>query len=71
MPESVTLTAAQKGCVLRACRKELNMLQNERDRLHGLNRRHLAGPLEAVETEIDCLGSAVTVLWNMPDGNTS
>jgi hypothetical protein len=71
MPESILLTAQQKGCVLRACRKEIDMLQNELDRLQKLNRRHLAGAIEAVESEIDCLAAAVTILWNMPEGNSS
>lgn len=65
------LTAAQKGCLLRAARKELDMLQDELDRMQRLNRRHMRGPIEAVEAEIDCLSEAVTKVWAMPDGNSS
>lgn len=64
-------TAAQKACLLRAARKELDMLQDELDRMQRLNRRHQSGPIAAVEAEIDCLSSGVTELWNTPEGNTS
>jgi hypothetical protein len=64
-------TPAQKACLLRAARKELDMLANELDRMQRLNRRHMIGPIAAVEAEIDCLAAGVTELWNQPEGNSS
>lgn len=71
MPEPIFPTVAQKACLLRAARKERDVLQDNLDRLQRLNARHLEGPIAALESEIECLDSGVTVLWNMPEGNSS
>lgn len=67
-PPETTLTSEQKLCLLRASRRHLRQLQDELYRLQQLNVRHMAGPIQATEAEIECLGAAISWLWNHRGG---
>lgn len=64
----VPLTNEQRACLLRAARRELRWLQAELYRLQQLPPRHMEGPIAATEAEIDCLGAAISWLWNHRSG---
>lgn len=62
------LGAEAKSCLLRAARTAYRQLEAELDRLRTLNRRHMQGPIEATEAEMDCLAAGISWLWNTPTG---
>jgi len=57
------LSVEARACLLRAARKELRHLQAELYRLQSLPSRHMQGPIEATQAEIDCLGAGISWLW--------
>ena len=58
------LTVESRSCLLRAAKKELRHLQAELYRLQNVGHlRHMQGPIEATESEIECLGKGITWLW--------
>jgi hypothetical protein len=63
--EGDVLTPEQKGCLLRAARKELDFLTDELDRMRRLPTRYAGGPVEVVEAEIECLSAGVSWLWRV------
>lgn len=63
-----TLTDEVKTCLLRAARRELNILQAEAYRLAQLNSRYAAGPIAANAAEIECLSAGISWLWNHKGG---
>jgi hypothetical protein len=61
------LTPEQKGCLLRAARKELDFLGDELDRMRRLPTRYAGGPIAVVEAEIECLSAGVSWLWKLTE----
>lgn len=57
------LTPEARSCLLRAARKELDFLMDERDRMALLPTRYAGGPIGVVEQEIECLSQAIGWVW--------
>lgn len=63
----VPLPTNQKACLLRAARAQMLKLGDETRRLEALPARYSISILESARDEEDCLGSAISWLWQMPD----
>lgn len=57
------LTIEQRGCLLRAARRQLLSIDDELTRYKGMDARHVQAVIEATEMERDCLDSAISWLW--------
>jgi hypothetical protein len=62
-PPAEPLKAEERSCLLRAARRRLLELQDEMTRLQHLPARYAAAPIEATQSEMDCLSRGVKWLW--------
>lgn len=57
------LGVEERACLLRAGRKQLEALQSELLRMEQLPTAYAAGPVAAVQAEINCLSRGISWLW--------
>jgi len=60
------LSTEQRGCLLRAARASLLILENELERFRNLDSRYIQAALDSTQAEIDCLEAGMAWIWRQP-----